>query len=134
MPGLADYARVVAARREQESHVRVRQQMQLVDRPPGSDVVTVGGELVMDDEADVRGQIVEVPFGPHFSFAWPAIGNWNPWRYHDRWFDYTPMAHAFDFVWEAFGLLLLAIFACLALLFARHPFADAKQTEMATAL
>lgn len=85
------------------------------------DVVAVGGQLEIDDDADVRGEIVEVPFGPQLSIDWPEVGNMNPFRHAGRWYDFSPARHVFDFIWEIFGLILLAILACLALLFARRP-------------
>jgi hypothetical protein len=94
------------------------------------DVVSVGGEVEIDDDARVRGQIIEVPFGPNLRFgAWPRaiFGRGHSWDSGDEFFELSPWSVATDFMWEAFKLIVLGLFACLVLLVAREPLARVKQ-------
>ena len=94
------------------------------------DVVSVGGEVEIDDEARVRGQIIEVPFGPNLRFgAWPRalFGGGHGWDGDGEHFDLSPWSMATGFMWEAFKLVVLALFACLVMLIAREPLSRVKR-------
>jgi hypothetical protein len=94
------------------------------------DVVSVGGEVEIDDEARVRGQIIEVPFGPNLRFgAWPRalFGGGHGWGGDGEHFDLSPWSMATGFMWEAFKLVVLALFACLVMLIAREPLSRVKR-------
>lgn len=88
------------------------------------DVVSVGGNVEVDEDARVRGQIIEVPFGPDLSFgAWPQAifkgRHW--WAEPGEVFDLSPWKVATTFMWQTFGLIVLALLACLVMLVARQP-------------
>ena len=94
------------------------------------DVVSVGGEVQIDDDARVRGQIIEVPFGPNLSFSsWPRaiFGGGHDWRPDGEFFELSPWGVATGFLWEAFKLIVLGLFACLVMLIAREPLARVKR-------
>jgi hypothetical protein len=85
-------------------------------------VVNVGGEIDIADGARIEGEIIELPFGPEFSFrGWPMVfqPDWGGWG--GDWFDFSPWSHFFGMIWRFFGLVLLALLACLAWLLARRP-------------
>ena len=94
------------------------------------DVVSVGGEVEIDENARVRGQIIEVPFGPNLRFGeWPRaiFGGGHGWRTDGDFFEMSPWGVATGFMWEAFKLIVLALFACLVMLVAGEPLARVKR-------
>jgi hypothetical protein len=98
------------------------------------DVVSVGGAVDIDDEAKVRGQIIEVPFGPNLKFgAWPAaiFGGRHRWGGDHDLVDLSPWSVASNFMWEAFKLIVLGLFACLVMLVARDPLQRVKRKAVA---
>lgn len=89
------------------------------------DVISVGNEVRIDDSATVGGKVVEVPFGPQISFGWPDSGDWD-FDWDDDWWDsghrgMWGFGRVFNVFWNFFGLLFLALLACLAYLLARGP-------------
>lgn len=94
------------------------------------DVVSVGGNVDVDEDARVRGQVIEVPFGPDLRFgAWPGAifrgRHW--WAEPDELFELSPWKVATTFMWQTFGLIVLALLACLVMLVARQPLERVQQ-------
>ncbi len=91
----------------------------------GGDAISVGNEVEIDDTASLAGRVVEVPFGPQVSFGWPDSDNWD-WDWDDDWWDssrrgWWGFGRVFNLFWSFFGLLFLALLACLAYLLAKGP-------------
>jgi hypothetical protein len=88
------------------------------------DAVSIGGTVDREEDVTVRGEVVEVPFGPSFQFgALPWTGIWGGRDWHDAedvW-RFSPMHAAMGAFWRIFGVVILALLACLALLLARGP-------------
>ncbi len=89
------------------------------------DVISVGNEVTVADSAIVGGKVVEVPFGPQISFGWPEAGDWE-FDWDNDWWDggynsWWGFSRVFGLFWNFFGLLMLALLACLAYLLARGP-------------
>ncbi len=89
------------------------------------DVISVGRQVEVDDNAFVGGDIVEVPFGPQIAFGWPDSGDWD-FDWDTDWWDggrsgMWGFGRVFKLFWSFFGLILLALLACLAYLLAHGP-------------
>lgn len=89
------------------------------------DAISVGNEVTVAESAIVGGKVVEVPFGPQISFGWPDSDDWDfdwdsdSWDMdHRGWWGF---GRVFGLFWNFFGLLMLALLACLAYLLARGP-------------
>jgi hypothetical protein len=99
------------------------------------DAVSVGGTVEREDDVTVRGEVVEVPFGPSFQFgAFPWAGMWGgdrDWHDAEDVWRFSPMRAAMGAFWKIFGVVILALLACLALLLARGPVARMERRIVA---
>ncbi|MDX1501666.1 MAG: hypothetical protein R3325_04830 [Thermoanaerobaculia bacterium] len=86
------------------------------------ELVNIGSELEVDEAAQILGAVVDVPFSPALRFdEWPGdFGSW--WRFAGRgWGGHRVIGRTFDLLWSLFGLVVLGLLACLALLLAPGP-------------
>jgi hypothetical protein len=98
------------------------------------DAVSIGGTVEREDDVTVRGEVVEVPFGPSLRFgAFPWTGVWGDRDWHDAedFWRFSPMRAAMGAFWKIFGVVILALLACLALLLARGPVARMERRIVA---
>jgi hypothetical protein len=99
------------------------------------DAVSVGGTVEREEDVTVRGEIVEVPFGPSFQFgSFPWTGAWSgnrDWHDAEDVWRFSPMHAAMGAFWRIFGVVILALLACLALLLARGPVARMERRIVA---
>ncbi|MGB5813941.1 MAG: hypothetical protein WBI27_01950, partial [Thermoanaerobaculia bacterium] len=99
------------------------------------DVVSMGGTVEREEDVTVQGDVVEVPFGPSFrfgAFPWTSL-----WRGDGDWHDaedvwrFSPMRAAMGAFWKIFGVVILSLLACLALLLGRGPVARMERRIVA---
>ena len=86
------------------------------------DALSFGGSVVREEGSIIRGEVVEIN-GPGVQWSmWPRIWSWGDWGDHgDGWFHVSPFDWAWSQAWRIFGLAVLALVACLALLLGRTP-------------
>jgi hypothetical protein len=112
----------------------------VVEGKVSGDVASVGGDVKLGPNAEIRGDAksfggkVEQAEGARIDGAvmelsgsglhiglWPGLlSGWGE-RDHVHWGDYSPLGWIVSQAWWIFCLILLALFACLALLVARTP-------------
>lgn len=86
------------------------------------EAVSVGGSVDLGDDVEVRGDVVEVPFVPSLHFgSWGSGWDRGRWDGDADFFDFSPFRLVTRAAWKFFGLVLLALMACLVMLLARGP-------------
>ena len=85
------------------------------------DALSFGGSVIREEGAVVHGEVVEVTSpGVHWAM-WPRFWSWGDWDRDSDWFHYSPFDWAWSQAWRIFGLVVLFLIACLALLVGRTP-------------
>lgn len=98
------------------------------------DAVSVGGTVEREDDVTVKGQVTEVPFGPSLKFGafpWSSLWRDRDLEEIDHAWRFSPMRVAMGAFWKIFGMVILALLACLALLLARNPVARMERRVVA---